>query len=613
MAYDSSLVVYTNVPLPYINVTPGMNLQTILQNINTAVNTLNPVPNYSTFNYGPYYGYTLTDPLGGTITTITQFVEGTANGIGKVSSDLNTFTGTTYPADQTILSSAIVDLQIPGLAYSHTAGGLSITISNTDNQLTVLTKLATAIGNTGDLLAAPGSTWSTLSLSNPTNINSAFNSLIAYISGMNTTITGKQSSLGTFNATGIGGGATDSPVTTINEIITYVQTLPSFNGASITTTCLGTIGNKIEDWIQALTNVADNYITYYVSVDGTSLTDSGVAGDCSGRTFSVNPTWQGLFKVNATSSDASPDSLDQKIVAGTNVTITPINSNTQLEISVPFTGQYKVKTNNSDPIPNYLSSKIVGGLGEWGLNVAIEDINNVLNVNLYVNDPSTFVQNILNYIGSNPNLLSQLCTLNSQCSTNGCDLATNFTVTYDNNAACFNLTWTPGGSLLSQVVKYRLIGDIVWVTGANIVDNNPQTAIATSAIVTPGCLNTIIEFQIDSVCSIGTTSGAIVQNIQYNQQTLSANVTSLVITVTQPAMPNISIIEYVLYTSLGLPIDTQIASGSNPIATFSNPAIIPGNYYVEYRYGTSINGTLIYSDDVVYNGAYYTSGTIIVT
>ena len=39
---------------------------------------------------------------------------------------------------------------------------------------------ANAIGNTGDLFAAPGTTWNTLSLSTPTNISTAFNSLIAF-------------------------------------------------------------------------------------------------------------------------------------------------------------------------------------------------------------------------------------------------------------------------------------------------------------------------------------------------------------------------------------------------------------------------------------------------
>jgi hypothetical protein len=617
MAYDSTLVVYTGTPLSYINVTPGMNLQTILQNINSAVNTLNPVPNYASFNYGPYYGYTLTTPTGSAITTITGFVTGTANGIGKVSSDLSTFIGTTYAGDQTILSNAITALQVPGLAYSHNAGGLSIAIVNTDTQLQIFTKLANAIGATGDLLAAPGSTWSTLSISTPTNINAAFNSLISYLSSLTTTVNGKQAATGTFNnsancLTSIGGTSTDSLTQTINLIRTYIcsHTL-SFNAGTINTTCQSSQSN-LQDWIQQLVNVADDYTTNYIAADGVSITDSGTSGACSGRTFSINSNWSGLGVVKASVIDGSPSDLESKLVAGTNVSISTINSGTQIQIDVatPSTTN-KVAINSSDTNPGYLSSKISGALNNWGIGIDVSvDNDNVLVLTPSINSPFTFIQTIFNYISTDPTILAQFCTLTSQCSIPTCAVPTNFVVVLsDSGLGVFTLTWTPSGSAISQNVKYRLQGDTLWITAANIFAPNPQGPAITTADIKPGCTNIIIEFQVDSNCTSGSNGTSILHGIWYAQETLSANVTNGVITVIQTTMPTVDTIEYVLYSG-STPLQTVLATGSNPIGTFS--AVSPGNYTIQYRYSTSIDGTIVSSDDPSQHAAYYVTGTITV-
>ena len=95
------------------------------------------------------------------------------------------------------------------------------------------------------------------------------------------------------------------------------------------------------------------------------------------------------------------------------------------------------------------------------------------------------------------------------------------------------------------------------------------------------------------------------------QQQLSANVTNGVISVTQPAMPTVNTIEYVLYDENGVqPIETVLATGSNPTASFA--AVSSGTYMIKYRYSTSINGTIVSSDDASQHGAYYESGKIVV-
>ena len=182
----------------------------------------------------------------------------------------------------------------------------------------------------------------------------------------------------------------------------------------------------------------------------------------------------------------------------------------------------------------------------------------------------------------------------------------------DYGAVEFTLTWTAaGGSTTSQLVKYRLQGDTAWVTGANITAANPQTNSATSAVITPGCTNIIIEFQVDSICSTGSTGTSIMHGICYSQQSLSANVTNGLITVTQPSMSTVDTIEYVLYDSFSAPVQTVLATGINPIAVFN--VVGAGNYTVQYRYITSIDGTLVSSNDSSQHNAYYVSGTITVS
>ena len=613
MAYDSTLVVYTGIPLPYITVTPGMNLQTILQNINTAVNTLNPVPDYSTFTYGPYHGYTLTDPNGNVITTITGFVEGTANGIGQVSSDLSTFIGTTYAGDQSTISSAITALQVPGVTY------VPFSITNTDNQATVFSKIFTGLNTFGintltSTLDPYGANWSTLSISPSHSLLTTWNSVIAYLSSLSTAVSGKQATLPTFNNSGncLKGGTTDTVPQTIDYLITYVCSLPTFDPSSIVNGSCLAAQNSLQDWIQHIVDILNSGIKYNVVADSTSLLDGGVNG-CGGRTFSVNPNWSGLGVVKATGSDTA-DTLNQKLTAGSNVSIAAVNGNTQLEISVDLGTQNQVAINSSDTKPDYLAAKLASGSNSWGLSMAmgVSSDNQRLEITPTITDPSAFIQNTLSYISSNPDLLAQFCALTVQCNGCTCAAATNLAITLTSYSGCeFGLTWTPAVSgTVSQLVKYRLQGDTAWVSGVNITAANPQTTSASSAAVSPGCTNTIIEFQIESVCGTGSNNTLVMHGICYAQQTVSSNVTSGVISLTQPAMPTVDTVEYVLYSG-NTPLQTVLGTGSNPTISFTS--VSAGTYTVKYRYRTSIDGTIVSSNDSSQHNAYYVTGNITVS
>jgi hypothetical protein len=617
MAYDSSLVVYNSVPLTTINVTPGMDLQTALQNINIAVATT-ITPDYSLFNYGPYSGYTIQNTSGGPITTLQEFVEGISKTVCVVENDLYTFTLTTYPANQSILSSAISALQIPGITYSHTAGGLTVSISNTDSMNTVLGKLAAGLGDTGDLLGAPGNAWSLLSISQPTNIYDAFNSLINYNIAQDATIAGKEASIGTFDNSinclvTVGGTSTDDAGTTISLLTTYACSLDKFDAGVVTTTCLTPQGN-LQDWIQYLINIAD-----YDAANGFTAVDSSMtatsSGPCSGYTIGVDPNWTGLRNVAASIQDTTPGDLTDKLAAGANVSFTTLNpgANEQIEISVPLPTLNKVAVNSLDATPDYLAAKITSAQGDWGLSTSVltSTNNDQLVISTVMADPFTFVQNFISYISTEPTLLAAFCALKTQCDGCQCLAATALTVTADLGNTEFDLSWAAGTSLgETQTVTYREQGATAWISSANITAPNPQPYTTTSAVVANLNTNTVYEFQIVSNCGTGPNYSAIVTGIIYAQQPLTDGVNTGVISVNQSPIPTVSVIEYTLVDSVLTPIETVIATGTNPVGVFTAQA--SGTYYVQYRYGTLINGVTLYSDDPSQAGTFYQSSGILI-
>jgi hypothetical protein len=619
MAYDSSLVVYNSVPLTTINVTPGMDLQTALQNINIAVaTTINP--NYALFNYGPYSGFTIQNTSGGPITTLQQFVEGISKTVCVVQDNLYTFTGTTYPANQVILSNAITALQVPGITYSNSAGGLTISIGNTDPINTVLTKLATGLGNTGNILAAPGNAWSLLLITQPTTISAAFNNLINYNLTQDTAIAGKEASIGTFNnsincLSTIGGTSTDDAGETIDLLTQYTCALDKFDAAPInlTVTCL-TPQADLQDWIAYIVSTLEsNATTTYVAVDSSMTVTS--LGACSGNRIGVNPAWTVLRNVAASAQDTTPGDLTDKLAAGTNVSFTTLNpgANEQIEISVPLPTLNKVAVNSLDATPDYLAAKITPAYGNWGLSTSVltSTNNDQLVISTVVTDPFTLAQNLINYISTDPVLLAAFCALKTQCDGCQCLAATAFTVTADLINTEFGLSWAAGTSLgETQTVTYREQGATAWISSANINAPNPQAYTTTSAVVENLNTNNVYEFQIVSNCGTGPNYSAIVTGIIYSQQTLTVGVNTGVISVNQASMPTVDIIEYTLVNSVLTPIETVSATGTNPVGVFTAQA--SGTYYVQYRYGTLINGVTLYSDDPSQAGTFYQSSGIVI-
>lgn len=598
---DATFVIYTGVPTPTIPIERNQNLQTILQNIDTAINDHNTAPDYSGYNL---YCVTQTDGISHPTNT-QNFAEGISKILCNFITDTNDFINTQYPSDQNVLTVAITNLQEPGLIYA------PFSIVNTDTIGQVYTKMFagfTSILNAQDPSSAD---WSLLSISpDPTTIVDAFNEIIAQLVTVLGDLSGKEDTLPTFDnsANCLLGTSTDTIVETIDLIIPYLCDLPKFYVGSISFGGV-TPGTELQDTVQYIIDSVNYLLTNGVITGGTGLTYSAVGGPYQGYELAIDTTWDGLYKAKVTSADDTGDYLNNKITAGSGIQINVLNPGSveELEIVNDAPADGKVLVNDTDTTSDYLVNKIPYSENlDWGIANIPEVLNEKLNITPYIK-PDVFISTMLAYISSSPALFSQFTNLVNQIEPGSCTAPSNLTVVP--NVSDFDLTWTASGTADSQNVKYREKNTATWLLTPNVDPANPQTAIATTATVTGLNLNTVYEFIVDSVCTGGgTASTDIYEMIIYSCQTLYDSVASGVISVYQNPLLTVDTIEYRLVNSLSVVVQSDSTTGANPQLSFTSVAA--GDYTVEWRYGATVNGVTLWSDDASQLNAWCVSGTI---
>ena len=615
MPTNATQVVYTGIGLPYIGVTTNQTLDVILTEVNTAFNSVLPAPNYGPYNLGPYHGISITQTDGISHPTNTQnFAEGISKIVCNNQYTVDTFIGTTYVSDQSVITAAITALQIPGITYS------PFSITGTDTITQVLNKNFTGIGTILTAINPSSGNWSVLSITPPTTITTGFNSLIAYIHNMDNTIATKQNIIPTLDnsaniLTSSGGTAADSIRTTTELIITYVTTLPTYSSSGYTWGCV-TSGVKLDDTLQNIINAITSLGASTVQGYSTGLTLAS-SSSCGGKIIEVDPTWTGLYKVMLSSGDTytNADYLDNKLISlDGSINFNINNHKLNLQVATPVTN--KVIVNSSDTVPGFLAGKIPSTQGTFGLTniVTASADNSSLNIAPTITNPQAFIGSLLRIISSDPILLAQFCALNEQCA--GCTCTAPSSLALSSKHP-FVLTWSVGGSPTSQLVKYRQRGSADWITDNNITPKNPETNIATTASVANLDDNTVYQFQVDSVCS-GTTNGtSVVETIAYACQgfTVAVHVAGT-ISGYQSAFSTIDTIQYRLKNSSAVVVGSAIATGINPTVTFTNASIggtissAGSPYTIEWRMGTLVNGVTLYSDDSSQLSAWCVSGSI---
>lgn len=595
---DAINVGYSSGALTYIGVTNGMQLAEILAAIDSAVNTMNPAPDYTPYNLQclrPTY----------TITNTQEFAESVADFLCTFRDDYDTFISGQYASDISTLTNAIDGVVNPGVTYS------TFSITNADTLIQVLNKTFLGITDVINSIDPSTANWASITMSTPSTIVDAFNTIIAYELTQDADIALKEPTLGTFDNTDcLAGGATDTAKDTISLLKTYVCGLPTLDTSGYTWGCV-TPTTTLDDTLQSIINFMDFMTGAAVISAGPGLTITSL-GACSGNSVEADPTWTGYMKVAVTTTDANnatADYLENKIISTDNsITIDTTTDPALMDIRVAAPSN-KVAVNSSDTSADYLGVKIVATAGSMGISptVKVSSDNSKVEVGVRV-DLETLLNNIFTLVQSDPDLLAKWCMTNTQCDGCLCSTVTDLVVTL--NVTDFVLTWTPaGGTTTDQIAKYRPKGDTTWLT----VNFNPANILGPAVTTTNAVglnLNQVYEFQIDSVCPGDTGNGNITESIIYDQVTLEADVVGTVITVTQTPMPSVSTIQYTLLDQLSTPIETVIATGANPIATFASVA--SGTYTVDYRYGATVNGVTLYSDDPSQAGSWYSSGLIIV-
>lgn len=601
---DATLVIYTGLSLSHIPVSPNTDLQTILSSIDTKFNTTSAAPDYSGYNL-----YCVKQVDGTTHPTNTQnFAEGISKALCDFKTTYTSFTTVTYAAAISDLSDATNALTSPALTY------VPFSITSADSFTTVWTKTFTGLTAISGAQNPSSASWGTLSITPPTTITGGFNSVITYLSTLTTTVSGKQAAISNFdNSTNcLSGTSSDTIRATVDLLRTRVCSLPTFVAGSITFGGVSS-ASDLQGSVQNVVSTASSILQNAVVAQGTGLSISAVGTTYQGKKLAVDPTWTGLAKVAVDVSDTGGYLEDKIESSDSSLTITNTGSTLDITLTTPVASDHKVKINSTDASAGYLQDKIIPMASSWGLGTSIipSSDNSRVSIAANVTNPNLFINNIFNQISTDPDLLATFCSIANQCIIGPvCDAVSNLVVTRATND--IQLDWTVAGSPVSQMSKYRQRGDTLWQAN-NFTVPNPLSNIAvtnTSQVSTKLNNNTVYQYQIDSICASGLSNGNISEMVVYATQSTTTNVVSGVINITQNPLATINTIYYRLKNAGHSIIQSTSATGVSPSASFT--AVASGNYTVEWRYETLINGSNLASDDASQSAVWYTTGTVVV-
>lgn len=432
---DASCVIYNGPPLTCSGIDTTDTLNIILQKIDPLLcSASGDYSTYNTFCLSP-------------ITTQKQFVESISNFVCILNSAFNTFTGTTFPNYQTTVTNAIAAVNNPAITCA------AASVTSADNIPTILTKYCTLLTSLVNSLNISTADWNSCYVVSPvpTTLVQAFNVLISQICLLKTQVA-SAAVLPIFNNTGtclIGGGASDSLVTTIGLLRTRLCLTGTLDTTTITWGCVNqptgsqNLQDSIQNILNVLTPVAQNVPTQWS--DDFTVTNVDDSNLCLGKHIALaTPSTQDRF-VAATTSDTSPGTLQAKVTAGTNITLDYITTPGQMIINAAGSGGGStVKADVSDTTADYLINKLEGSSNSLGIGItpvldtSIADhvVQLVLNI-----DPVTLFTSLLNAASANPGLMQTLCNTIASCPS-PCAAPTNVTVTYSSGTTSTTTTTT---------------------------------------------------------------------------------------------------------------------------------------------------------------------------
>ena len=398
---DASCIVYTGPNLSCSGVETNDDLETVLSKIDAQICTV-------TGDYTGYQFNCLSEWWGNGITTESEFIDAITSYACEITENLESFTGTTFPAYQSSVAARFSSIEGPELTCAF-AG-----VTASDDLTTILTKYCAAFDTVNDFTSLSGVDWDqcfTVTTA-PTSISEAFSLVIDQICQVSAAGT----TLPTFNnsANCLAGTATDSLEDTIGLITTALCDTDSFDGAALTLGCVDPASTSLQDVIQELVTQTSTTIQNTVTYSGDFVVTPN--GDpCDGVTLSLAvPINQDRF-VAVDISDVTPGTLASKLTAGTGITIT--NNGTDLEFSTSGTADsFKVKAESSGAdTEGYLENKVSGGSAAGVVitttyNATTEQVDILPSV-----DPSELFTYLLNQLDADPELYDLFCAKLANC------------------------------------------------------------------------------------------------------------------------------------------------------------------------------------------------------
>lgn len=423
-AKDASCVLYTGAPLNCVGADSNTNLEVILQLIDSKVCTT--IGDFSGYNF-----YCLINS--GPINTQQQFVERISQFVCQTRTDLDAFISTTYPAGLNNLQTQINSLNNPAITSC-----AELNIISSDSQNVVLTKLSNGICAIYDAIDPSSANWSqcfTLVGDPPASIVEGFNTVLDQICQIKSGAA--SAALPTFNNVGSCLAApvttADSLVSTVNKIKTRLCLSPTFNAGNLAAaTCVSyngssTLEQVLDATIAQVNTLSLNTVRAFNNSQFT-VTLIDPSQPCLGKQISLAAAnIDRLVALN--SADLTPSTLDNKFVAGTNVTLDFGIANAG-KVTISAVGgsssDEKVKVNGSDATADYLQNKVVGSTDM--VSVTVLPINSDSQLKISANlDMDALINFILDEILDDETLKTKFCTLVSSCPS-PCDPPTNVQV-----------------------------------------------------------------------------------------------------------------------------------------------------------------------------------------
>lgn len=178
--------------------------------------------------------------------------------------------------------------------------------------------------------------------------------------------------------------------------------------------------------------------------------------------------------------------------------------------------------------------------------------------------------------------------------------------------ADFTLTWTPGASATSQNVRYRQKGAVDWIDSVNIDGANPQLAAETTADVLGLNVNTVYEFQIQTIQSGKNPAySAVRQKIEYDCPADTKEARSGSVTIHfGKTFPTIDKMYFQLRVAATEEvIDEKVCTGAVASVTFTS--VPAGTYFITFYMEATIDGVAYTSIDQT--GDYCSTTNVVVT